>query len=254
MTTNAGIASALYGIKAEEKRFEILTQNLANLATPGYKAEVGLFESVLVDVQALLGGDATSGEEETVVVQQFSGLSVDTSLGSLRPTANPLDLALGKDEGFFVVETPDGLRYTRRGHFALDAAGQLVTPEGYVVQGQAGAIVLSGGADVAVNDTGEVTLDGRHVDTLRVVSLPEPALLERGSEGLFRWTGDPAAETDMEEPQVVQGSVELSNVNPVFSMAEMVTTLRAYESSQRVLRDLSEAERLAAREIAQLIG
>ncbi len=233
---------------------EILSQNLANISTPGYKAEVGLFESILVDLQELLGADATGVEPgETVVVQQFSGFSVDLSAGPLRPTGNPLDLGLSGD-GFFVVETPDGARYTRRGHFLLDSAGQLVTTDGFAIQGQGGPINLGGGEEVSVDSKGRVSLDGTPVETLRVVTFQDPELLERDSGGLFIWTGDPLSITDVDEPQVVQGSFELSNVNPIRGMTEMISTLRTYEAAARVLKDLSDAERQAAREIAQIIG
>lgn len=254
MVTTAGIVSALYGIKAEEKRLEILTQNLANSSTPGYKAEVGLFESILVDLQELLGEDATGVEPgETVTVQQFSGLSVDLSAGPLRPTGNPLDLGLLGD-GFFVIETPDGERYTRRGHFLLDSAGNLVNTDGFSLQGQAGPINLGAGESVEVDSKGQVYLDGVPVDTLRVVTFPDPTLLERDSSGLFVWTGDPLSVSEVDEPQIEQGSFELSNVNPIRGMTEMISTLRTYEATAKVLKDLSDAERQAAREIAQIIG
>lgn len=253
MTTTAGIVSALYGIKAEEKRFEILTQNLANVSTPGYKAEVGLFESIMVDLQTLLEGTSVVGETGTVPVQQFTGLSVDLSPGPMRPTGNALDLAIQGD-GFFVVETPDGTRYTRRGQYVLDSAGQVVTAEGFPIQGQAGAIVANDVGEINVNPEGEVSVGGVPVGKLRVVTFPDASLLVRGSGGLFQWTGDPLAPTDVTDPKVVQGSFELSNVNPVRGMTEMITTLRTYEAAQKVLKSLSNAERLAAREIAQIIG
>jgi flagellar basal-body rod protein FlgF len=254
MTTTAGMVTALYGIKAEEKRLEVLTQNLANISTPGYKAEVGLFESILLDLQELLGGDATSVEPgETVTVQQFTGLSVDMSSGPIRPTGNPLDFGLLGD-GFFVIETPDGTRYTRRGHFLLESTGQLVNTDGFAVQGQGGPINLGGGNDVTVDSKGQVSLDGTPVGTLRVVTFEDTTLLERDSGGLFTWTGDPLDVTDLDDPQVVQGSFELSNVNPIRGMTEMISTLRTYEAAARVLKDLGVAERQAAREIAQIIG
>jgi flagellar basal-body rod protein FlgG len=252
MTTTPGIVSALYGIRAEEKRFEILTQNLANVSTPGYKAEVGLFESILLDLETLLEGTSSAGETGTVTVQQFTGLSVDLSPGALRPTGNPLDLAIQGD-GFFVVETPDGTRYTRRGQFVLDSLRQVVTDAGYPIQGQAGAIVASGDGQVAVNSNGDVSVDGTLVGTLRVVTFPDVNLLVRDSGGHFQWTGDPLSVTDVTDPKVEQGYFELSNVNPVRGMTEMITTLRTYEAAQKILKRLSDAERQAAREIAQVI-
>jgi flagellar basal body rod protein FlgG len=92
------------------------------------------------------------------------------------------------------------------------------------------------------------------VGTIRVVDFPDVDLLERDTGGLFKWTGAPQSVTEVSEPQVVQGSFELSNVNPVRGMTEMISTLRAYEAAQRMLKDLGVAERQAAREIAQIIG
>lgn len=253
MPTTAGIVSALYGLKAEEKRFEILTQNLANVSTPGYKAEVGLFESVLLDLQTLLEGSSLSGESGEVPVQQFTGLSVDLSHGPLRPTGNSLDFGLQGD-GFFVIDTPDGERYTRRGQFVMDSTGQVVNSDGFALQGQGGPLVLAPGGEVTVTSAGDLSVDGASVGTIRVVDFPDVDLLERDTGGLFKWTGAPQSVTEVSEPQVVQGSFELSNVNPVRGMTEMISTLRAYEAAQRMLKDLGVAERQAAREIAQIIG
>ena len=242
---------ALFGARAQEKRFEILTQNLANIATAGYKADVGLFETVLVELGAQ---DSTEGSTDVmeVPVEQFAGLRVDFSPGPLKQTGNSLDVAL-LGEGFFAVETPDGVRYTRRGGFMLNAEGQMVTSGGHVVQGQGGAIALGGGGQISIDSQGNVALDRTPVGTLRVVTFPDKSRLEKLSGGLFRWLGVPTAVTDVDKPTVVQGSLEMSNVSPLVSMTRMITVLRTYEANMKAVSSLTDAERRAASEIARLV-
>ncbi len=129
------IYPVLSGALAQEKRLELITNNLANVNTSGFKKDVAVFEGftpLLTDAAGtevqphsrLLGSDSTFGLLKKV--------STDFSAGAIQMTEEPLDLAI-EGEGFFQVQTTEGVRYTRNGHFTLDADRQLVTPSGYPV-------------------------------------------------------------------------------------------------------------------------
>lgn len=228
----SGIVS---GAVALERRLQMIAHNLANLDTPGFKREVMALKARIV------------GQGGYPLMVEIAERVPDLSPGAMRPTGNPLDLAIGS-EGFFVVETPRGIRYTRKGAFRVDGEGYLVTSQGYRVLGKGGAVVLEGG-EVVVNEAGEIVLGGEVVDSLRVVSFPKGAKLIREGDGLFRFEGADAEIIEVETPQLKQGFLEGSNVSAVLEMVKLIEVSRVFEAYQRALHTIDDIARGALEEI-----
>lgn len=216
MYTSTSGQSALF------KQMELIANNLANANTAGYKAENVLFEKVMKDKQA---GPGKLDPNEFVSIR---GSYTDLSEGSMKSTGNPLDVGI-QGKGFFVVQTPQGERYTRSGEFSLNEQGQVVTQAGHTVLGRGGAITISGGNPEVATD-GTIKVNGQTVDRFRLVDL-EGVDLERESAQMFRATnGTPI---DLPEFEVVGGAIETSNVNPVKELTNMIYASRMMEAMNK---------------------
>src|SRR6185369_13159012 len=138
---NSGLYSALSGNIAAMKRMDIISNNLANVNTPGFKKDKMLFESMLAgNKNPPVFPQGTTADP----ILQKDNVYIDYAQGSVAKTGNSFDLAIDGD-GFFTVSTPDGPAYTRQGNFHLAADGTLVTADGFPVMGQGGAIKVQGG-------------------------------------------------------------------------------------------------------------
>ncbi len=213
---------------------DVIANNLANANTVGYKRDEVLFS----DFSQVLTGVLT---KEGLVAQQVSygskpeEVRTIVSQGPIRRTDNPLDLAIS-GKGFFVVQTPEGERFTRAGNFQVDKDGFLVTSEGNKVLGMNGPIKLEG-KKIQVNYLGEVLVDGNMVDKLRIVDFPKPYRLRKEGANLFV-----AHEVGFEPKgyKVLQGFLEDSSVNPVSEMVKMITAHRVYEASANAMKVVDE--------------
>jgi len=177
-------------------------------------------------------------------------IETDFTQGEIQPTHNQLDFAL-QGKGFFTVETPEGIRYTRDGSFKLDSARQLVTSEGYPVLGTEGPIVVEG-LEVSSNSLGEILVDGELVNRFAIADFENTRDLRKLGEGLYTFEKDIEPEPREAEAQLVQGSLETANVDPVREMVEMMTLFRGYESSQRMIRAYDESIGKAVNEVGRI--
>lgn len=205
------------------REMQIVANNIANVSTTGYRAEGVVFSEFI----RRTGGDAS------LSMATARGQMTSLQQGGLRQTGGPLDFAI-EGEGFFLVEAPDGERLTRAGAFALSPDGSLVTPDGLRVLDAGGAPILlpPGGDDVKLGADGTMSVDGRPVAQLGIVRPLDPLALRREGAMLF----DPGDGVEpVENPRVVQGFVESSNVNPVSELARMISVQRAYEMGQSFL-------------------
>ncbi len=228
-----GFFSSVSGSAAQEIWLEKVTNNLANVNTAGYKGDHLSFESLL------LGGEkgATAPPSSSVsLIMVRDGL--DLGQGTVKMTGNPLDFAI-EGEGFFVVDTPDGIRYTRNGVFTLDNEGRLVTQQGYAVMGEKGEIEIGGGKVEAAED-GTLAVNGREIGKIRIVTVDDPRYLSKEGENLFRIL-DGGGEGTAEEARVVQGALEMSNVNVIREMTRLININRAYSAYQKVIQAMNEA-------------
>ncbi len=219
---------------AQVYKNDITANNLANINTTGYKKDIAFAKLV-----------KNSMASKIEVKTNFSQ-------GQLQTTDNPLDLAL-RGRGFFTVLKDGREYYTRNGHFNVSNEGILQTSDGYPVQGSGGAIFLSQGdsamGEVSISDHGEISVDGEFTDTLKIVDFDDLNRLQKKGENLF--TANGLVAKNLEEPELQQGKLEGSNVNPLQEMVEMIDLQRNFESSQRAITTIDRAEGKAANEISR---
>jgi flagellar basal-body rod protein FlgF len=201
---------ALSGQTAREHQMDVIANNIANLSTPGFKAEKMMFQEYLSTPP---GGDPSS--YVTTV-----GNARDMGQGPLNHTGNPLDVALN-GAGFFIVTTPSGNQYTRNGHLQLDSQSELVTSSGFVVQGDGGSpiVIPSGAGEITIGKDGTVaTLQGT-IGKILVVNFDNPQALAELQGGLY--TTDQIAQP-VTTTNVEQGTIEDANVQPVVEMTKLM--------------------------------
>jgi len=240
------IQSLVPTMQAQWHRHEVLANNLANVSTTGFKQD----DLMLTPVGAQPSPGASAVPGMAPVGLQALAQWTDFSQGPVRETGRGLDVALN-GPGFFVVQTPQGSRYTRAGAFAVSREGYLVTASGFQVLGQGGPITIRS-SQVSVSAQGEVQDGGRTVDTLRVVDFGKPYRLTKEGDGLFVPADPTVAPGRAEGYQVVGGAVEESNVNPVRTMVEMIEMLRRYETAQRAIQAEDETNKYAANDMGRV--
>lgn len=226
-----GLYTSTAGLTARLARMAVISNNLANATTVGFKQDLideQEFWRLLLDRlgpdQARVGALATANVPGEPLI--------DLTPGPLEATEQPLDLAL-EGPGFFVVETPDGERLTRAGNFSLDGERRLVAADGALVLGQDGPITLPPG-DVTIAPDGTISVDGTAVGQLRIVELPAGANLEK--EGATRFAVVGGAPAPAAQTQVRQGFLEGANVDLAGQMVAMLALLRGYQAGQRLLQ------------------
>ena len=256
---SGAIYMAASGALAYEKRLQIISNNLANANTVGYKMDHGQFQ--FVDPADLPASSTLNAPEmNTSQAQSFwfeFNSYTDFTHGSLKNTANDFDLALiGK--GFFCVQKPDGVHYTRKGDFTLNTDGVLVTRNGWPVMGDGGEITVNNKENphqykkFAVDEDGNVSVDGKEIGSLRIVEFSEPSRLRKMGDTLFKPAENSPPAQEAQDFKVSQGFVELSNVDVVKMMTEMIEVLRGYESYQKVIRTADEASARAINEVGKI--
>ena len=229
-----GLYLAASGMLAEQVRQNQIANDLANASTPGYKADRTTQQSF----GSMLLGNSVTGQTigSTTTAVQVTGEVTDWTSQPVKDTGEPLDFALVGD-GFFALQTPNGTRYTRNGQFQADANNQLVTPEGNKVLGRNGQ-PLTIGADGKV--------DPRN---LNVVLLTNP---RKGGDNLV--TGTPGRPAGQVAGQVRSGALEGSGADPTTAMVDMIASMRAYESGQKVIQTIDTALGKAASEVGRVGG
>jgi flagellar basal-body rod protein FlgF len=219
---------------ALQRQMDVVANNLANLSTPGYKAEEMLFAQHLTHTRGT----------GTMAFVEDAGTARDLRQGPISKTGNPLDFAL-QGPGYFSVETPLGTRYTRAGHFQLDAQHQLVTSEGYPVLAAGGqplalppninAVTVGTDGTISASQAGSSSQGS--VGKLQVVTFAAPQLVTPAANGLYvtDQTPDPATTATT---TVQQGMIEESNVQPVVEL----TRLMAVSRSSGAVKNVSDEE------------
>ena len=206
----------------QERKLEGVSNNLANVDTVGYKKDVISFD------------------------REFkAALTKDFAQGDFRQTGNAFDLAL-TGEGFFKIDTPDGIQYTRNGNFNLSREGILVDNNGNPVLGQAGAIAFDlandPGTGPEINEDGEIRLNGDLIDTLDIVTFADVGKLEKTGKNLMEYTGPTTDELVAEGVQVHQRVLESSNVQAVEEMVKMIDYHRMFETFTKSMLTFDEVD------------
>lgn len=244
-----GLYTSATGMVAAQTLSEVIGDNVANAKTPGYKERTAsntAFPAMLIE---RMGGNQASGA--VLIGELGTGVGVNRTVlsdvqGSSQTTELKTDLAL-TSPGYFVVQTSGGERYTRNGHFQLDANGMLQTPDGYALLGEKGTIgPLS--SEFVVKADGTVMDQGQSLDRLRVVDIPADALKREG-QSLYS-SAQPIQVSA--NPQVLQGSIEASNVDLSGQMIQMMTVMKAYEANQKVIQAQDEMLGKAVNEVGKI--
>ncbi len=215
------------------RQLEATANNIANVNTPAFKGERLMFREYLVDTPS---SDTRFAQPISFV--QDIGVLRDTEEGPMTKTDNPLDLAISGD-GYFVVETPDGPRYTRNGHFRLDEAGMIVNTDGYPLMQAEGEplIIAPNEREINVTADGAVATENGPLGKIRVVRFENEQQLRKVAGGLYDAMDAPE---DVDEPHVLQGMVEESNVVAVKELTNMISILRQYEGVQKLIDNENE--------------
>lgn len=242
-----GIYTAASGMLAESIRTDATANNLANVSTAGYKKDVAVnkaFASMLIK-------RINDGPEQPVG-QLGTGAQVDEiapafTPGMMRQTGNQLDLAID-GKGYFAVETAAGIRYTRAGEFTRNSLGELTTADGQAVLGENGRIVING-SSVAVGEDGIVSVDGNQIGRLRLSEFNDEQKLVKEGSVLFR---DDGAGMRQASGIVRQGVLEMSNVNAVSEMINLISGYRAYEVNSKAVQAHDQLLDKAVNEVGKI--
>jgi flagellar basal-body rod protein FlgG len=237
------------GLEAQQTRMTVVSQNLANVNTTGYKRQRAMFEDLLYQNVVQSGGLTSQQTEAATGLNLGTGVRVVStdrqfSQGNIVTTGNPLDVAVN-GRGLFEILLPDGSQaYTRDGTFQINADGQLVTSSGYTVQPSItippGASGVTIGVDGVVSAIPAGQSDAVQVGTLQLSDFVNPAGLQPRGENLFGETassGPPQPGTPGLNGlgSLMQGALETSNVNVVEELVSMIETQRAYEMNSRAI-------------------
>lgn len=223
-----GIELASSGLDAYANVQEVIARNLANANTVGFKKNIISFKTILTQTE----------DVETSSLQTKYG--IDHSSGNLTYTGNALNIAVDGD-GFFTLETENGMRYTRNGQFQLSNTGEIVTDSGAKVLGQGGPIYIpKGGGEIVIDKKGIVKINGKEIGTLMITNFNDLTSLVPTGNSTFTAPLESIDETGEAKFNVAQGYLESSNVSVVMEMVDMITNMRSYEASNNVIKTFSD--------------
>lgn len=237
-----GLYTAYTGMINEQKRLDVISNNLANSATVGYKTE-RVASQAFDDVLTVKIRDNSVGYMNQNIGSMSLGAKVGEvytayDQGSFVETGNTFDLAID-GEGFFTMRCPtrsgdNVTRYTRNGCFKMTQDGYVVDVNGNHLQGTSGDIKVPVDASISIDKTGGVYADGEYVDTVLLTDFEDYNYIEKYGENLYQTVDGATVKTAT--GMINQGYTEQSNVNVVSEMVDMITVTRAYEAGQKVMQ------------------
>lgn len=248
-----GMEEVTQGMIAMRAMQDVVSNNLANANTPGFQEDTLLVS----DFNHAYAAALEEGEGNTVGYSPAGGgVSGETRLlfktvtkfspGKLKSTGEPFDLAID-GKGFFTIQARDGIHFTRNGNFTINGEGYLVNREGGLVLGERGPIKLSGDS-FKVKTDGTILVDKKTVDQIRISWIDPKELSKVGSTD-FKAV-NPLSWHATDRPKIMQGFIEMSNVNAVKEMVQMIAIMRAFEAQQKLLQTQDQM-RAKANQIAQ---
>jgi flagellar basal-body rod protein FlgF len=242
-----GMIDPVRGMIKEQMRMDVISTNLANASSYGYKKTRIDFQEVL---EVRKGDPESSGPFSDAGFRSLVRTEIDFSQGDFNSTGNGLDLAV-HGEGFFKIMTADGIMYTRKGNFTLNGEGFLVTQNGDMVLGQGGPIQVTGD-DVEINDSGEVLSQGIVAGVLDLASFENKQGLMAAGGSLFANAAD---EPEMPVPPttgIKRGCLEMPNVEIAEEMVSMIHCMRAFETYQKAVQIMDDINQRAINDVSRV--
>jgi flagellar basal-body rod protein FlgF len=237
-------AIAASGLRARMESLDLLANNIANATTGGYKADRE-FYSLYVAPEA-------AGNDSLSTMPVIERPWVDHAQGALRPTGNPLDVALS-GKGFFAVNGPSGPLYTRNGNFRLAADGGLTSSDGYPVRDLQGTpLTLQTTRPLEISSDGTVTQDGVVAGRLEIVDFASTVGLSKQGSNYFRVTDPSTRPSAASATSVEQGHLESSNTGTAESAVRLVSVMRQFEMLQKAVSLGTEMNKKAIEEVAKV--
>lgn len=249
-----GIYTALSGAIAQQNKLDTVANNLANANTPSFKRDRQVFKEYLTAYEK--SPDVIQVPKVPASIDSFyhmqggdkayvdgAGTFTDFSQGSIKPTGSPFDVAINGKGSFFEIATPQGVRYTRNGSFTINNDGMLVTKQGFpVLNNTPGGVEqrqirLNPNTQLQIGLDGTISQGAGPIGRLAISTFNNPQALRKIGNSMYivKETMDPQVQ-DQPQGQVMQGSLEMSNVNVVQEMTEMIKTTRTFESLQKAIQ------------------
>jgi len=251
-----GLYVATSGMLMQEKRVDVITNNLANANTTGYKKDSPTFSLYRPKVDGEYPENVIRNSTYNKTINstvKLEDIYTDFSVGGIKETGNDLDLALESKNTFFAVDTPYGIRFTRDGNFEVDNEGFLVNQDGFRVLGQnpeADQGIVVPEENFSITPNGEIFVNGIMQDQIYVAEFQDTQNLQKTGRNLYVAVN--TLPVDAENPRIVQGAVEGSNINVMKEMVSMIEAQRGYETYQKVVQTMDELNQQAASTIGRL--
>jgi len=228
------------------RQMDVVANNIANMNTNGFKGEKMMFVEHLVRSK---GGGSVLGDKLSYV--RDIATMRDNSKGFIKQTGNPLDLSIA-DEGYFAVQGSAGEQYTRNGRFQMDATGQLVTGTGDTVLSSTGAPFFFGPTDtqITISGDGTVSTENGSIGRLKIVTFENEGFLQQAGNSLFN-AGANNPSLDVEFPNVMQGALESSNVQPILELTKMIEVQRSYDGARSLIDKEDERQKKMIQEMSK---
>lgn len=272
-----GLYTATAGMISLQRRHDTITNNIANIHTPGFKQGETVqrtFPEMLISRIDQLNASAPGSNRRQAIGPLANGVLAEETVfnfaqGDILETGNPYHIALWEDNvplnpdtgqrphAFFTVQTPDGIRYTRNGEWTVDVNNTLVTSEGFLVLDDAGQpITITDPNAFFVGTDGTVGLNGPDgidvIAQLGIVSVDDVDLLVRQGNGVYEWTGDGELPPMDGNVELYQGYTERSNVNLQQATVDLMQVMRLYEANQRTIQAYDRSLEKAVNEVGRL--
>ncbi len=252
-----GLYTAASGMLSAMRRMEFVTNNLANAQTVGFKQDRSAL-STFDEMMILQNGPGTAGNLNNNLGQLGMAAiaeepMIDFTQGALQDSGRALDMAI-EGPGFFTVQTPDGLRYTRDGGFTRDSLGRLTTSEGNPVIGDDGNSIEIPPGRLQVSRDGTLSVEGQEIGRFALVEFSLDQPLRKVGSNQFAARNDGDVPTPATSTAIHQGFVESSNVDMAGAQTTMLELQRAYQASQKLIQYQDELVGRAVNEIARPVS
>ncbi len=249
-----GLYTAASGMMVQMSKQDAIANNLANTDTSGYKKQTAVSQAFPDMLMSRLNDFPDKPDRASAKIGKMgTGASIaeittDFSGGLLYPTENSTDIAIQNPAGYLVVDTAQGEKYTRNGALKVNLDGLLTDSAGNPVLGMSDDYIYIGGGEFTIDRRGNIMVDGEEIDALKIVGFANPEQLVRQGNNLYSITNT-AVEEYVDNPEIIQGYIEKSNVNAIKEMVELVTVVRSYEAMQKLVQSEDEAAGIAIEKV-----